>query len=59
MAIGVPVRVPSMKVYIHEENAGALILAMNLTRNSRLVVIMMQPRQFGFIRISMKGRLCY
>ena len=48
-----------MNAYVHEDNAGALIIARTLTQDLRLVVIMMQPRRFDFIRISIKGRLSY
>ena len=53
-AVRTPVGITLIKVSANEDNAGALILARTSTPNLHLIVSIMQPRLFDFVRRSIK-----
>jgi hypothetical protein len=54
-AVGIPAGDVNMRVSVHEDNSGALVLAETLFHNSPLVVSIMLPRLFGFVRRFING----
>ena len=49
-SVGLTVRFPLMKLSVHEDNDGAVIISRTLPKKIRPVVSIMQPRRFGFVK---------
>ena len=54
-AVGIPAGDVNMRVSVHEENLGALVLAKTLPPQLPCVVSIMLPRLFGFVRRFING----
>jgi hypothetical protein len=50
VAVGIPAGDVNMRVSVHEDNSGALVLAETCHHNSRHIVSITQPRLSGFVK---------
>ena len=57
--LGLPVGVPSMKLSVHEDNDGALILARTVAPKFTLCIKYYATNTIWFLEGINKGRLCY